>query len=363
VRLPGRILTTAAVLTIVLPAAAARADGLYVALGDSTTVGYGGTEKARDGFVTVFGAWLARPENGGIDDVRNRATFGASSESARGDQVPEAVADIDEPSDAKVVTVALGINDRWFECPYGFNLATCPLASDLTSILQDLQAALARDPGPERLLVLEYFNPIVGGDPNDVRWWDDRLLGTDRAVDCSGKGDALAFNDITACVAQREGATPVDPYPLFKAHGDEWLDGHTHPNDAGHRALAALLEDPSSSGTTPPGAFIAPNVATGDSSELGARAATVTGAVNPDGVPSAWRAQYGVTTAYGARTAWHDLQDASTELNIGDRLHRLQPATTYHYRLVAINRFGTSYGADRTFTTARGRWRRPHGVN
>jgi lysophospholipase L1-like esterase len=359
----GRILVMVAALALLLPAAAAHASGLYVALGDSTTVGFGGTDKARDGYVSVLGAWLARPENGGIDDVRNRATFGASSESARGDQLQEAVADVDEPSDAKLVTVALGINDRWFECPYGFNFATCPLASDLTVILQDLQAALARDPGPEQLLVLEYFNPIVGGDPNDTRWWDDRLLGTDRAVDCSGKGDALAFNDLTACVAQREGAIPVDPYAVFKAHGDAYLDGHTHPNDAGHRALAALLEDPSSSGTTPPDAFIAPNVATGDSSGVGTRAATVTGAINPNGMPSAWRAQYGPTTAYGARTGWHALPDASTELNIGDRLHRLRPATTYHYRLIARNRFGASYGRDRTFTTAKGRRRRPRGVN
>jgi lysophospholipase L1-like esterase len=358
----GRIVAAVAVLVLTLPAAA-RASGLYVALGDSTTMGYGGTDKAHDGYVTVFGAWLAQPENGGVDDVRNRATFGASSWSARGDQLPEAITDIDEASDAKVVTVALGINDRWFECPYGFNLATCPLAADLAAILGELQAALARDPGPERLLVLEYFNPIVGGDPNDMRWWDDRLLGSDRAVDCSGKGDALAFNDITACSALRAGATPVDPYPLFKLHGDQWLDGHTHPNDAGHRALAGLLADPSSSESPPPDAFIAPNVLTGASSGVGARSAVVTGAVNPNGVPATWRAQYGPTSAYGARTDWHDLQSAGTELNIGDKLHALRPGTTYHYRLIASNRFGTSYGQERTFTTLRGHWRAPRGVN
>jgi lysophospholipase L1-like esterase len=56
VRRTGRIVATVAALVLVLPATAARASGLYVALGDSTTVGYGGTDKARDGYVTVFGA-------------------------------------------------------------------------------------------------------------------------------------------------------------------------------------------------------------------------------------------------------------------------------------------------------------------
>ena len=33
-------------------------------------------------------------------------------------------------------------------------------------------------------------------------------------------------------------------------------------------------------------------------------------------------------------------------------IQRLQPGTLYHYRLVATNTAGTSYGADRTFRTA-----------
>ena len=33
-------------------------------------------------------------------------------------------------------------------------------------------------------------------------------------------------------------------------------------------------------------------------------------------------------------------------------LSGLLPATTYHYRVVATNSFGTVVGADRTFTTA-----------
>jgi len=37
---------------------------------------------------------------------------------------------------------------------------------------------------------------------------------------------------------------------------------------------------------------------------------------------------------------------------VGDVLARLAPGTTYHYWLVATNRFGTAYGADHAFVTA-----------
>jgi lysophospholipase L1-like esterase len=352
VRQSVRTLAAVVAMALVLPVAAAHADGLYIAMGDSTTMGYTATDWGRDGYVGVFGAWLARPENGGVDQVRNRAVFGESSVSARGDQLRTALADIAEPSDTKVVTVELGINDRWFECPYGFNLATCPLAGDLTAIIQELQNALAQDPGPERLLILEYFNPIRGGDVNDLRWWDDRLVGYDRKVDCSGTGGDLAYNDLVACIAVREGAEPVDPYGLFKAHGDDYLDGATHPNDAGHHALAELLEDPSRSGTTPPDAFIAPNVVTGDSSQVTSGTAIVTGDVNPNGVPTSWRAEFGPTAAYGTVTRAHPVEPSSTEYHVGDGLTGLQPGTTYHYRLTATNRYGTRIGGDATFTTA-----------
>jgi hypothetical protein len=45
----GRILLTLAALALLLPAGAARADGLYVALGDSTTVGFGAPTRRATG--------------------------------------------------------------------------------------------------------------------------------------------------------------------------------------------------------------------------------------------------------------------------------------------------------------------------
>jgi hypothetical protein len=99
---------------------------------------------------------------------------------------------------------------------------------------------------------------------------------------------------------------------------------------------------------------IAPSASTGAASNLGATTATLAGSLDPQGSDTSYRFQYGTTTNYGAGApvpevdagAGTGVQAVSTDLS------GLQPATTYHYRLIAINGSGVSYGADRTFTTA-----------
>jgi phosphodiesterase/alkaline phosphatase D-like protein len=82
--------------------------------------------------------------------------------------------------------------------------------------------------------------------------------------------------------------------------------------------------------------------------------AVVTGIVDPRGQATRYRFQYGRTESYGQVT------DASEELVVGhgDRkvaaaLFRLEPKTTYHFRIVAFNRLGSVFGQDRTFRTTR----------
>ena len=56
--------------------------------------------------------------------------------------------------------------------------------------------------------------------------------------------------------------------------------------------------------------------------------------------------QYGLTDAYGSETAL-----VSTAVGaFSATLTGLQPGVTYHYRAVAVNADGTTYGADGTFT-------------
>lgn len=95
----------------------------------------------------------------------------------------------------------------------------------------------------------------------------------------------------------------------------------------------------------------APVVGVGDATAVTTTTATLNGSVNPDGVETLARFEYGTTTAYGSHTAVQFVADAVAE-PVAAALTNLQPNTTYHYRLVAAGGGGSATSADRTFTTA-----------
>ena len=86
-----------------------------------------------------------------------------------------------------------------------------------------------------------------------------------------------------------------------------------------------------------------------------ANTAQLQGGIYPNGSDTVYWWEYGTTTSYGQRTLPIDAGTGSAPQSVGATLTGLQPATTYHYRLVAQNSFdGTStmYGYDFTLTTA-----------
>jgi phosphodiesterase/alkaline phosphatase D-like protein len=97
------------------------------------------------------------------------------------------------------------------------------------------------------------------------------------------------------------------------------------------------------------------NIATGDATDVGPGAATLNGVLDPNGESTHYYFEWGTTTAYGNVTP----SETGTEINSGpgnaaisvSLAGELTSQTTYHYRLVAYNDFGTSTGEDRTFTT------------
>lgn len=95
------------------------------------------------------------------------------------------------------------------------------------------------------------------------------------------------------------------------------------------------------------------DVRTGDASDVGSTSATVSGVVNPLGVPTSWQFEYGTDTSYGssAPASPGDAGSGSDDVPVGAQLAGLTPNTTYHYRLDATNGNGTAHGEDRTFTT------------
>ena len=96
---------------------------------------------------------------------------------------------------------------------------------------------------------------------------------------------------------------------------------------------------------------LGPTVQTLPATSITAAGATLNGTVNPNGADTEVYFQYGTTTSYGNTTTAFDLGSANYSEDYQDAVS-LAPATTYHFRIVASNSGGTSYGADATLTTA-----------
>jgi hypothetical protein len=96
-----------------------------------------------------------------------------------------------------------------------------------------------------------------------------------------------------------------------------------------------------------------PAVTTEPDSTTTTTTANLNGKINPNGLATTYQFEYGKTTAYGTnvpstpKSAGSGTGDIAVSANIDG----LAPLTTYHYRIVATNSMGTSYGADRILTT------------
>jgi hypothetical protein len=99
----------------------------------------------------------------------------------------------------------------------------------------------------------------------------------------------------------------------------------------------------------------APTVTTDAASGVSGMVATLNGTVNANGFSTTVTFEYGLTTAYGTIvTADQSPVTGDTGTAVSKTLSDLTTKTTYHYRVVATNAGGTTYGADMTFTTKSG---------
>lgn len=72
---------------------------------------------------------------------------------------------------------------------------------------------------------------------------------------------------------------------------------------------------------------------------------------NGDGDDTTYHFEWGTTTGYGASTSVMDGGSGTGHTAVFADLTELSPITEYHYRIVAHNSAGTSYGDDQAFTT------------
>ena len=98
-----------------------------------------------------------------------------------------------------------------------------------------------------------------------------------------------------------------------------------------------------------PPLYPAPQVFTGPATGMEIESATLNGILNDDGGMDCecWF-EWGLDTSYGDMTTPTSKTTGEKFLHV---LDGLLPGTTYHFRAVASNIFGTSHGADRKFRT------------
>jgi hypothetical protein len=97
------------------------------------------------------------------------------------------------------------------------------------------------------------------------------------------------------------------------------------------------------------------DLSSGAVAELTPTGVTLTGSLTPGGVEAHYFFEWGLSTKYGETSPMAPGIDAGTGTEPVDAetlLSELTPNTTYHYRLVGTNSFGTTLGQDRTFTTS-----------
>lgn len=98
----------------------------------------------------------------------------------------------------------------------------------------------------------------------------------------------------------------------------------------------------------PPAAEVATLTATNPTTT----SATLNATIDPNGSATSAQFQYGLTTAYGSTLPITLIpNDGTAAQSISLAVTSLTARKTYHYRVVATNAFGTSYGEDSTFFT------------
>ena len=84
---------------------------------------------------------------------------------------------------------------------------------------------------------------------------------------------------------------------------------------------------------------------------LGTDLATLGGTANPSGVETTVYFEWGLTQAYGNQTPVQSIGAGVVPVSLGSPLTGLLANTTYHFRYVATNSYGTIVGDNQSFTT------------
>jgi sugar lactone lactonase YvrE len=215
-----------------------------------------------------------------------------------------------------------------------------------------------------------YFPEGLAIDPNGDVWVVD--FGNDRVQEFSSTGEYISkfgapgtgegqFAGPLSIAAKPSGnlligEREVERVQIFTPSG-EYVTHFAMEGEAGGIALAAGGTEYVSGGNSNHiekwGAPAAPEVTTQPATSIKATEATLKGAVNPSGVATTYHFEYGTTTLYGTSVPVpsESVGSGIEAVSESHSITALQPETTYHFRIVASNTYGTIYGQDSHFTT------------
>lgn len=195
---------------------------------------------------------------------------------------------------------------------------------------------------------------LVGGPATGLAetiFWEGPVPEADRWYDvvtrvvCSEDAEAGKV-ELWLDAAKQPLLTDTAKTAIGKAYPKFGLYRHTSITDPGvvaHDAISITRSTP-----------FAPDVITGAATGITPVKATLNGTVDPNELATTYYFEYGETEAYGTKVPASEDGDAgegSEAVAVSEAIKGLKPNTTYHFRLVAENAEGESFGEDAEFTT------------
>ena len=199
-------------------------------------------------------------------------------------------------------------------------------------VLPDVATGEATDLTPTTATLEGHINPAGGGDITECKFEYGGTTSYGHTASCeTTPPSTLPYSAATDVHAELTGLLPGTTYHYRLDAAD--ANGGNNGEDQTYTTAQA----PSIAGLT--------------SSNLSETTANLNAKINPNEADTTYHFEYGTTTAYGSSVPVPDADIGSgdSEQSVTAHLSALQSHATYHFRVVAENKWGTTTTEDQTF--------------
>jgi hypothetical protein len=162
-------------------------------------------------------------------------------------------------------------------------------------------------------------------------------------------GLTSAYGSVTAPAPGADAGSPTVPKPLSAVITDfEGYETYHYRIVASNAFGVSYGSDMTVTALPAP----LPTIGGQAASEVSPTGATLEAEINPNRWATVYTFEFGPTSAYGASTEISSVIGSDQDFHsVQRKISSLAPGSVYHFRVVAINFSGTSYGPDQTFST------------